>query len=137
MRVWVLKNTPDYEQSTEHGIFPSPLAAWNDMFTVVDEHVFPLDEFHVRLLSEEDRAKPEEADIILRVDYRSGDAVTLTGVYVKGTGNPAPTLAEWRDFQQVGSLLMQHAVQERGFTRVSEYQEAGRPAGVWKLRKED
>ncbi len=137
MRVWIVENTPDYEQGTRHGIFPTPVAAWDELFTVVDDHVFPLDEFHVRLLSEEDRAKPEEADVILRVDYRSGDAVTLTGVYVKGTGNPAPTLAEWRDLQQVGSLLMQHAVQERGFTRVSEYQAEGRPAGVWKLAKED
>lgn len=138
MRVWIVENTPDYEQGTRHGVFPSPISAWDELFTVVDGHVFPLDEFHVRLLSkEEDRMKPEEANVILRVDYRSGDAVTLTGVYVKGTGNPAPTLAEWRDLQQVGQLLMQHAVQEVGFTRVSEYQEADRPAGVWRLRKEE
>lgn len=137
MRIWMVENTPDYEQGTRHGVFDSPLRAWETLFTVVDDHVFPLDEFHVRLLTEEARTQPEKADVILRVDYRSGDAVTLTSVYVEGTGNPAPTLAEWRDLQQVGSLLMQHAVQERGFVRVSEYQTEGKPAGVWKLQRPD
>jgi hypothetical protein len=137
MRVWILENVPDYEQGTRRGMFASANIAWDTLFTEVDRHVFTqVDEFHVRLFTE-DSDRGEKADVGVEVVYRTNDKVKLTAVYVEGTGNPTPTLADWRDLQQVSSLLMQHAVQEARFTRVSEYQDGNKPAGVWRLRRED
>lgn len=135
MRIWLLETVPDYEQGTRHGVYDTAVRAWGDLFTQVERYVFDKDEFEVRLFSE-DGDRGEKADIGLRVINRN-DEIVLTSVYVEGTGSPTPTLAEWRDLQQVGSLLMQHAVQEGHFTRVAEVQEEGQPVGIWKFRKED
>lgn len=135
MRVWVLEMTPDYEQGTRYGVYNTPIRSWDDLFKLAERDVYTKDEFQVAMFTE-DGDRGEKADVGVKVSVRN-DEITLTGVYVEGTGAAAPTLAQWRDIQQVGSLLMQHAVQERGFTRVAEVQDEGKPVGIWKLRKED
>ena len=135
MRVWIVDNTPDYEQATRVGVYSSPVVAWDDMFKEIDAHVFQSrDEFMVKLTA--DTQLGELADIAIEVHYNSGDTITLTGVYVTGTGNPMPTLADWRDLQQVGVLIMRHAVEQAGFVNASEFRDERGPVGQWRLRKE-
>lgn len=138
MRVWILENTPDYEQGTRVGVYTSPLAAWDDLFTQADDHVFPLWNFDLYVGADEQEEGDTRA-ILVRLKYNSGDEITLRGEYVKGSaagGGVAPTVGDWRDLQQVAGLLRAHAVQVVGFRLEGEHPNH-LATGSWSLAKED
>ncbi len=140
MRVWILEATPDWEPGVRHGVYSSPLVAWDDLFTLVDAHVFPLWEFEMYVGADE-REQGDDRTILLRLKYNSDDQITLRGEYVKG-GHSAlgesvvPTVREWRDLQQVAMLLQKHAVQQVGF-RLQGENPNRLATGSWSFAKED
>lgn len=136
MRVWILENTPDYEQGTRVGVYSTPLTAWDDLFTQVDDHVFPLWSFELYVGGDEQDPKGDHRAILVRFRYNSGDEVTLRGEHVRGTEGKAPTVDEWRDLQQVAGLLRQHAVQIVGFRLQGEHPNH-LATGSWSFAKED
>lgn len=139
MRVWILEDTPEYEQSTFHGVYNTPSQAWDDLFGQVQRRVF---EGHVDNLTMYVGADPMDVAqdatraILLSVKYGNGDEITLTGVHVKGTNAAAPTLVQWRDLQYVAGLLRTHAVHSVGYYFVDE-QPNRLATGTWNLRRED
>lgn len=138
MRVWILEDTPEYEQATRVGVYVSALAAWDDLFTQVNDRVFSLWKFDMYVGGDENEQGDTRA-ILVRVRYNSGDEVTLRGEYVKGSaagGGVAPTVGDWRDLQQVAGLLRQHAVQVVGF-RPEEEHPNHLATGSWSFAKPD
>lgn len=139
MRIWILEDTPEYEQSTFHGAYDTPGHAWDDLFGQVQRKVF---EAHVDDLTmyvgadPMDDAQDGTRAVLLNVRYRNSDEITLTGVQVKGTTVGAPTLGEWRDLQQVAGLLRMHAVNSAGY-RCADEQPNNRAIGTWNFRRED
>lgn len=138
MRVWILEATPDYEQGERVGVYFTPTHAWEDLFKQVERKVFSsLLNFGVYVGAdrEADPKDPTRA-IVLEVDYQWGDKITLRGEKVKGTEGEAPTLAEWRDLQQVGELLRQHATQVVGYTNIDALPERTL-TGKWNFAHDD
>lgn len=140
MRVWILEDTPDYEQTTRHGIFSSPVVAWDELFNLVNKSVFegtndaPI-KIYVGADARADINDPTRP-VVLVVEYARGDQIILSGEAVKGTNASAPTLSEWRDLQQVAGLLRSHAVQVAGYESADETPNR-LATGWWSFRKTD
>lgn len=140
MRVWILEDVPEYETSTRYGVYTSPVVAWDDLFTAVENNVFKgsVDDFTLYVGADQsavDQNDPKR-DILVMVRYRSGDEIHLSGASVTGSHIAgAPTLSEWRDLQQVAGLLRQCAVQA-GF-RCSDDPVNKLSTGSWTFRREE
>lgn len=138
MRVWILEDQPDYESTTRLGVFTSPHGAWDAMFTRLDDHVFALPSFELHAVQV---CRQPEDDVTLDVVHYSNDRVRLVGAYVKGTGDPALTVTEGREFQEVAALISQHARKIESFERTEVIQWDVRrttdPTAVWRFVKKD
>lgn len=135
MRVWILENTPNHEQATRHGVFSTPVAAWDTLFDLVDKNAFQHDQPIKIYVGADQSADPNDLGrpIVLVVTYGWDDEITLSGETVKGTDVSAPTVAEWRDLQQVGGLLRAHAVQVADFWLEST--DTHTATGTWEFKK--
>ena len=114
MRVWLLEETPDWEQATRHGIYTSPEAAWADLHELL-EGVYRQDRFEVEVV----QPTASDGDLPAHLDFVKGtnDRLTLTGVYVKGTGDPRLSTKEQRQFQEVAALACREASQKHDFVK--------------------
>lgn len=140
MRIWILEDVPDYEQGTRHGVYTSPVAAWDDLFTQVERNVFEYTNREFTLYVGADQSAVDQndskRDILVMIRYNTGDEIHLSGVHVNGTDGDAPSLSDWRDLQQVAGLLRQHAVKEAGFT-LSDPWPNHLATGSWNFRREN
>lgn len=138
MRVWIIESTPDYEQSTRHGIFGSPHAAWDTLFGLLDGDVFTQHRFTLEVQQLQD---PGQADVTLDFVCNSNDRLRLSGEYVKGTGDPALTAREAQEFQEVAALASGHARKIEGFTRGIglewDVRRVNELTCIWNFAKED
>lgn len=140
MRVWILENVPDYEQGTRHGVYTSPVAAWDDLFSLVERNVFDATRGEFKLYVGADQSAPDQSDpkrdILVMIRYNVGDEIHLSGAHVKGSDGDTPTLSDWRDLQQVAGLLRQHATQQAGF-HCSDRWPNHLATGSWTFRRDE
>lgn len=111
MRVWIVETTPICEQPTRQGVFASPsLAAstWTEQVNTLASYGARVD----FTLNADPSADPAVADIILEAD-RGGDVVTMSGVWVEGTGNEAPSMADWHALKLTLAGAVRAAAQPR------------------------
>lgn len=139
MRVWILENVPEYEQGTRHGVYSSPVVAWDHLLEVVQANIlrsFSVDTFEMYVGADQS-VDPKDLNrgIVLVVSYRYGDQIVLTGEHVTGSSGGAPTLGEWRDLQQVAGLLRAYATEHSGFRMITGKNEPG--TGRWTFKKDD
>lgn len=140
MRVWTLEWTPEYESTTRKGIYATPLVAWDDLFEQVEQHVFKHDvNFSIYVGGDpEGDASDLSRPIVLLIHVRGGDEIRLAGESVKGTKGHqgTPDLADWRNLQQVGALIRQHAVQVAGYRCIDPNPETLQ-TGRWNFARQD
>jgi len=141
MRIWIFESPPAWESPTRHGLYASPSVAWDDLFDLVQKNVWENHvDFSVYVGADPEAPDPQDntRPIVLLIRYQGGDEIRLGGESVKGDQHygHAPSLADWRDLQQVGALLRMHAVQVLGY-RSTDPKPDGILTGRWRFSRED
>ena len=101
MRVWTVEMAAEYEVPAKCGTYATPHLAGIEFRDQVRKLAASTGnvEFELRSAQETDYSDP--ADVVLRAENTLGDAVILTGVFVRGTRDYPLNIDDWRELKDI------------------------------------